>query len=260
MILTTEFESYLSNTMLSDRTVRAYSGGVRHFASLFDEVNTPNIRVYRNICLKTQKPKTVNLRLNALKKYAKWRSLKVDISLVEIQEPLFVENPLSTSDYNKILSYLKNTGQIQWYVLIRTLACTGVRIGESRQLTVGDLRQGRKTIIGKGTKSRVIWFPIKYRQEMLPMLQGKSKNDPLVSYSEDYIREKLRKLQKQLGIKCHLTPHEFRRFYARQVYSRTKDIYLVRDLLGHSSIKTTMHYLKISASNISKRMSHIVDW
>ena len=51
-----------------------------------------------------------------------------------------------------------------------------------------------------------------------------------------------------------------KRLVISKKYSRTKDIYLVRDLLGHSSIKTTMHYLKISVSSISRRISQIVNW
>ena len=124
----------------------------------------------------------------------------------------------------------------------------------------GDLRHGRKVILGKGTKTRVIWFPQQFRKDLAPLLQGRKPEDKLIIHTEDYIRTKLRNLKTKLNIKCRLSPHELRRFYARQVYSKTKDIYLVKDLLGHASINTTMHYLKISVSSISRRMSRIVDW
>ena len=260
MILINDFSDYLKTTTVSENTVRAYVAGMRNYAGFFDEVNTENIRQYRHLCLQTQKPKTVNLRLHALVKYARWQQIDAKASLVEIQEPLFAENPLSPSEYRRILSHLFNTGQTDWYIAIRTLACTGVRIGESFQITVGDLRQGRKVILGKGTKTRVIWFPQQFRKDLAPLLQGRKPEDRLIVFTEDYIRTKLRKLKTELNIKCRLSPHELRRFYARQVYSKTKDIYLVKDLLGHASIKTTMQYLRISVSSISRRMSRIVDW
>ena len=81
-----------------------------------------------------------------------------------------------------------------------------------------------------------------------------------MTHDDSYVRVKMKELKKKLNLKGKLTPHELRRFYAREVYNKTKDIYLVKDLLGHASIKTTMEYLKISVAGVSKRMGKIVDW
>ena len=259
MIKTEEFHEHLIQTTLSDKSIRAYMNGIKDYAQYFSELTASDVKEYRDRCLRKQKPATVNLRLNALRKYAKWQNIDIAIALVDIQEPLFADNPLSLTDYNKLLRYLIETNQLNWYVIFRTLACTGVRINESYQITVGDIRYGRKEILGKGTKTRTIWFPKRFRIEVLQLLKYKDRSDPVVCFTEDYIRTKLRNLQAKLGIKGHLSPHEFRRFYARQIYSKTKDIHLVKDLLGHASIKTTMHYLKISISSISRRMSLLVD-
>lgn len=260
MIKINDFENHLKDTTLSERTVYSYTCAMKHYARFFDEVTTQNIQQYKRLCMKAQKPKTINLRLNALLKYIKWLHLDAEVSTIRIQEPLFAENLLTTVDYDKILNHLRSTDQIDWYIILRTLACTGVRISESYQIKVGDLRQSRKTIIGKGTKSRVIWFPQRYRSDILPLLKGRKDTDRIITHTDDYIRTKLRLLQKTLRIKCHLSPHEFRRYYARQVYAKTKDIYLVKDLLGHSSIKTTTRYLRINISSISRRLSRIIDW
>lgn len=260
MIHLDEFKKHLQSTAMSDKTVEAYVCGLNHYAKFFDEVTTENIQEYKRIALQTHKPKTVNLRLHALASYAKWQHMDVAIKTIQIQEPLFADNLMTPSDYKRILSYFAKREQWDWYILFRTLACTGVRISESYQIAVGDLKLSRKVILGKGTKTRVIWFPQLYRQEILPLLHGHKDDEPLVIHSADYIRTKLRKVQKRLRIRCHLSPHEFRRFYARQVYAKTKDVYLVKDLLGHRNIETTMKYLRISVANVSRRMSRIVDW
>ncbi|MBR4121620.1 MAG: site-specific integrase, partial [Spirochaetales bacterium] len=85
MILINDFSDYLKTTTVSENTVRAYVAGMRNYAGFFDEVNTENIRQYRHLCLQTQKPKTVNLRMHALVKYARWQQIDAKASLVEIQ-------------------------------------------------------------------------------------------------------------------------------------------------------------------------------
>ena len=40
-----------------------------------------------------------------------------------------------------------------------------------------------------------------------------------------------------------LDPHDLRRSYGRIMYEATKDIVLVKNLLGHSSVRTTQKYI-----------------
>lgn len=260
MIQIKEFEVYLRHTTLSEKTISSYIGGLRHYATMYDEVSTALVDEYKKKCIPVHKPKTINLRLCSLMSYAKWRKIDLEVKPIQIQEPIFAEAILTQKEYNKTLQYLLSKGQNEWYLLLRLLACTGLRISESYQLTYGDLKLTRKVIMGKGTKTRVIWFPLKFRKEIQPFIQGHKDKEPVVHYGASYIRSKLQRLQKKLHIKCRLSPHEFRRFYARQIYKKTRDVYLVKDLLGHASTRTTMRYLRVSVSSVSLRMSRLVDW
>lgn len=260
MVTIEEFRRHLTDSAMSRKTVEAYASGMASYMRLFDSLNTENVQEYKRICLQKHKPKTVNLRLHALASYARWQKLDVSIRTVRIQEPLFAESPMTPRDYQRIMGHLSGKGQWDWYVLLRTLACTGMRISESHQLTVGDLRLSKKVIVGKGGKTRVVWFPLNFRKEVLPLLAGLRDSDPVVRHKDNYIRTKLMRLKTELHLNCTMSPHEFRRFYARQVYARTKDVHLVKDLLGHANIATTMKYLRTSVSNVSRRMSRIVDW
>ena len=47
------------------------------------------------------------------------------------------------------------------------------------------------------------------------------------------------------GIEKKVTPHSFRHTFASRVYHNTKDIRAVQQLLGHSSISTTMIYTHV---------------
>ena len=50
--------------------------------------------------------------------------------------------------------------------------------------------------------------------------------------------------------------HHFRHFYASYVYDKTRDLYAVSNLLGHSQITTTQVYAKVS----DKQMKESVDF
>ena len=255
------FSNYLQSKALSEATINAYTSSMAHYFSMYQEVSTENVYLYRQQCLQFHKPMTVNLRLNAIRKWAKYKGIEIEIPLVRIQEPIFAENVLTDKEYRKLIAYLQETEQYDWLVALRLLSGTGLRISESYQVTVGDLRNcTRKDIVGKGTKSRTVWFPLKMRQEILPLLKNRQSSEKIMLWSDNYVRTKLKALQKKLRLKVSLSPHELRRYFARKVYAKTKDIYLVKDLLGHRNIQTTMRYIKVTVQSVSMRMSRLVDW
>ena len=62
--------------------------------------------------------------------------------------------------------------------------------------------------------------------------------------SDDGLKEILRRLSADAGIKLHLF-HDFRRYYALELYRSTHDVYLVSRALDHKSIDVTKRYLRI---------------
>ena len=59
-------------------------------------------------------------------------------------------------------------------------------------------------------------------------------------------------LRQSLGITQRITPHDLRRTAAVALLEHTHDIRLVKDLLGHSDLKTTLWYLDHDATPVSK--------
>lgn len=255
-----KFESLLKNSSLSENTRKSYISSVTHFSTIYDDVNSENVNKYKLECLKNKSPGTVNLRLHALAKYAELLKLDVEIKFVKVQESLFADNIFTDREYERLLEYLKEREQYEWYILFRVMACTGVRINEAHQIRYKDLKKPNKVIIGKGVKTRVIWFPSQMRKDITPMLKNFKGDDSIIQHDDGYIRNKLRFLRTKLKIRCKLSPHEFRRYYARRTYKKIKDIQLIKDLLGHSSVKTTMRYLKVDVTNVSRRISKLIDW
>lgn len=204
------------------------------------------------------KPATVNIRVHALNAYATYTKVRWRLKPVKVQCQQFVEHQLTMVQYEKLLSCLLSDGELRWWAAIKVLACTGVRISEALQIKREDLKTGYVDVCGKGTKYRRIWFSSSLRQEVLSTFKD---DGLLLPYSDGVIRKRLHAFAKKYKIpKEPLHPHEFRAFYARNVYEKSKDLKFLQDLLGHADIKTTIRYLRKTSKGISRRISKIVTW
>lgn len=55
-------------------------------------------------------------------------------------------------------------------------------------------------------------------------------------------------------------PHSFRHLYAKEFLERNKNISLLADLMGHSSVATTSIYLKLSQEEQMKQFNESSNW
>lgn len=64
-----KFKNYLLKENLSEKTITSYLWAVNYFISTYSEVNKANLLAYKGYLMEKFKPKTVNLRLQAINKY-----------------------------------------------------------------------------------------------------------------------------------------------------------------------------------------------
>ena len=65
-------------------------------------------------------------------------------------------------------------------------------------------------------------------------------------YTEQSIRLMMKKYSKLAGIDRNITPHMFRHSFATYLIEEGVDISCVKEILGHSSIKTTQIYVHVA--------------
>lgn len=252
-----DFEKWLKRKGLATGTAMSYAMSMKYYFREYKWTFADACEWKENE-MRRVKPATVNIRIHAINRYAEYTKTRWRLKPIKVQQQQFVESQLTMSQYEKLLGCLLEDGEYRWWAAIKILACTGVRISEFLQIKREDLRVGYVDVCGKGTKFRRIWFGSRLRQEVLSTYK---EDGFILPYNQGVIRKRLHAFAKRYGIpKAPMHPHEFRAFYARNVYERCKDLKFLQDLLGHADIKTTVRYLRKTSKGISRRISKIVTW
>ena len=108
-----------------------------------EEINKSNLLAYKGYLMETFKPKTVNLRLQAINKYLEFlKKDKLKLKFVKVQQKNFLENVISNADYKYLKNQLKKDNNMEWYFVVWYLAATGARVSELIQIKVEHVHIG----------------------------------------------------------------------------------------------------------------------
>lgn len=265
----TDFESRLRQSNLSSNTIESYSKAVRQYFSLYDTVTKHNLLSFKGYLIEKYKPKTVNLRLQAINRYLEY--LKKDhlkLKFVKVQQQNFLENVISDADYRFFIKKLKIDGRMNWYFVVRYLCATGARMSELIQIKVENVEVGYLDIYGKGGKLRRLYIPKKLKTETLKWVSeiGLASGYLFLNRFGDRITTRgishqLKIFAAEYGINPDVVyPHSFRHRFAKNFLDKYNDLALLAELMGHESIETTRIYLRRTANEQQELIDRIVTW
>lgn len=158
------------------------------------------------------------------------------------------EQELTRAEYLRLLRAAEPDRRL-WH-LLQTMCATGIRVSEVQYFTVETIRQGEVTVHCKN-KTRTILVPGKLRKLLLRYCKERNiiagpifrtaKWKPL---DRSNIWAMMKRLAKAAGVTAgKVFPHNLRKLFARTFYKVQRDIAMLADLLGHSSINTTRIYI-----------------
>ena len=82
-----EFEHHLRQHNLSNNTISAYLLSIRMYEQFAGDFTKQNLLAFKGYLMETYKPKTVNLRIQAINKYLEFiKKEKLRLSPVKIQQ------------------------------------------------------------------------------------------------------------------------------------------------------------------------------
>ena len=263
------FEEHLRKSNLSENTITSYLWTVEYYHGHYDAISKENLLAYKGYLMEIYKPKTVNLRIQAINKYLVYLGKeKLQLKAVKVQQKNFLENVISNADYNFLKKQLKKDDNMEWYFVVWYLAATGARVSELIQIKIEHVEIGYFDLYTKGGKLRRLYIPKKLRTETLEWLEEMHRSSGylfLNRYGERIatrgISQQLKNYADKYGLdKKVVYPHSFRHRYAKNFLEKYNDIALLADLMGHESIETTRIYLRRTASEQRALVDKIVTW
>ena len=143
---------------------------------------------------------------------------------------------------------------------------TGMRVGDLINLRFEDVERdtGRCHLKnGKGAKDRVLFLRAGTISDLIDLADlFKGHNTGLVfttlkgerPVQAQYLRRMIAEKAKKAGISKRVHFHLLRHTYLTRLYSETKNIRLVQQIAGHTSIATTQIYTHISGADVREAM------
>ena len=147
MTMLQNFETYLQQENMSKNTINAYLFAVRDYFAHYKDLSKKNLLLYKTQLIENRKPKTVNLRLQALNRYlefvgkSKWR-----LKSVKVQQRSYLENVISNADYKFLKASLLKDGYKDWYFVVWFMTATGARVSELLQIKAEHVELGHLDI------------------------------------------------------------------------------------------------------------------
>ncbi len=248
----------------SQETVKGYLNGLRQYFrykkkdyACFDLLNVKNFMYLE--AKKGLSESTRNLYLSAIKYfYRNVLDKKVDVPLKFSKRKRSLPKVLSNAEIRKVISQTVN---LKHRLMMGLAYGSGLRVSELVNLKIEDLMFEKGTIFvksGKGNKDRITLLPEKLKAPLRTYIAGRNLKEYL------FISERGGKLTsrtpqaifskcvKKAKLKKHVTFHCLRHSFATHLLEKGVSIRYIQSLLGHSSIKTTERYLKVSKENLAE--------
>lgn len=264
-----KFKEFLTYSNMAKNTVSAYIYAVNNFNSRYKELTKKNLLLYKTYLIERFKPKTVNLRIQALNKYLEYlHKPKLRLKSVKVQQRTYLENVISQADYIFLKKKLKQEENLMWYFVVRFLTATGARVSELIQIKVEHVRIGYFDIYSKGGKVRRLFIPKCLRVEAEKWFEETQQTTGYIfrnRFGERIttrgIAQQLKNYAERYGLNTNVVyPHSFRHRYAKNFLEAFNDIALLADLMGHESIETTRIYLRRTACEQQAIVDKVITW
>ena len=258
----------------SKHTVKNYLNTLKHFAIWLDvpieKVTHRKLLSYIDFLLdQNLKPKTINCHLDSIRGFYDYLRAEEELTIpnpvkrgyaLKLSKPL--PSHLRDEQIDKLFSVITKCRDRSMFMLM--LRC-GLRLEEVANLSLGAMDLKRRKIYvlnGKGSKDRVVYVsndaydalvqylrlrPRSRAKRVFLVEKGTYRGKPI---SVRGIQKRMEYYAKKAAVKvsCHALRHTM----ATQLLNADADLVTIQDILGHSRIKTTQRYCKVSNLKVQR--------
>jgi len=266
---------------LSERTQEAYLRAVRKLAEHFhtppDQLREAQVREYL-LYLKNDRgfaPGSMRIAVGGVKFFYRYTEPRDWATLLNIRIPAQKTLPdvLSREEVRDLLTAVRTRHNRAY---LWTVYSCGLRLNEGLHLQIGDV-DGKRMMLhvhrGKGAKDRYVilpqgtlallrtyWSSHRNPSWLFPALgrdrkQGGTAQQPM---AESSVQGALKRVVEQRRLTKAVSIHTLRHSYASHLIEAGVSLRRVQQLLGHSTLQTTMRYLHLTEPD-RERTREIID-
>ena len=281
------FVNELKLTNKSKYTIISYNTTIKSFIEFirqyekelsfnnFKKIDIMNFLEYKNMVLEKQSELEMSskkLYITHLKTFFTFinENLDTDIKLstifkINIKIPKRTPKGVENKDVKLLEEYIRNLKldnflNIRASLILKILLYSGARRGELEALRTNNFIEDNELYvihtIGKGDKERTLYMPKEYIEKELLYYNmnnikdiASTKSTKIMDGSQIY--RFLNNTYKKIGIK-YSGAHILRHTFAKSMIAKNVNIVTVKELLGHSSIQTTMIYTNPNQREVQK--------
>ena len=268
------YRRFLKRRNYSRYTVRNYMNTLKHFIVWVDvpieQATHKSVLSFIEYLLdKHLQPKTINCYLDGIRDFYDYLITEEHIPMINpvkrgyalrLSRPL--PRYLRDEEIPRLFSVIDSRRDRAMFMVM--LRC-GLRVEEVAQLTLAalDLRRSQVFIYeGKGAKDRVVYLsndayralvqylrvrPSSRAKKLFLVEKGRCKGRPL---SVRGIQKRMEVYARKAGVT--VSCHQLRHTMATQLLNADADLVTIQDLLGHTRIKTTQRYCRVSNLKVQR--------
>jgi len=198
--------------------------------------------------MQTYKPKTYHRIISTLSSFYRFLSAQGVVTmnpLTGIDRPRIKQQEIKYLKHNQVLRLIDSIDDPRDKLIVRTIYATGVRVSELCNMNIEDIDFDEHTIRirGKGDKIRLVFVDEDTLTEILDFVGHRIEGPLFVGQQGKHISSRAIQHIFKHYAPSGITPHKIRHSYASELYKRSKNLRVVQENLGHTSIKTTEIYL-----------------
>jgi integrase/recombinase XerC/integrase/recombinase XerD len=198
--------------------------------------------------MQTYKPKTFHRIISTLSSFYRFlysQGIVTANPLTGIDHPRIKQQEVKYLKHNQVLRLIDSIEDPRDKLIVRTIYATGVRVSELCNMNIEDIDFDEHTIriTGKGEKIRIVFVDDDTLSDILRFIGNRIVGPLFVGQQGKHISSRAIQHIFKHYAPSGITPHKIRHSYASELYRRSKNLRVVQENLGHTSIKTTEIYL-----------------
>jgi integrase/recombinase XerC/integrase/recombinase XerD len=194
------------------------------------------------------RPRTLHRMISTLSSFYRYLYVQGAVAvdpMIGVERPRIKNQELKYLKHSQVIRLINTIENERDRLIVRLIYATGVRVSELCSISIEDIDFEDHTIRvrGKGDKIRTVFIDDETLDEVGRFIGNKIAGPLFPGQQGKHLSPRTVQHIFRQYAPPGITPHKIRHSYASELYRRSKNLRVVQENLGHSSIKTTEIYL-----------------